>query len=142
MTKCFGILLGFSTNQKVALAPLVPTPFRRFAQNSMLYILCFSLTQLQKLRAPCTKCTVLYLEKIRLMVNAANSTTYRFNIWVQNVQNRMRYQLRQQYLAIKKRGTAGAKEINTWPGINYLPAEAMQQSAPQNFYQTCTRTIR
>jgi len=54
----------------------------------------------------------------------------------------MRYQLGQQYLAIKKRGTAGAKEINTWPGINHLPAEAMQQSAPQNFYQTCTRTIR
>jgi len=51
----------------------------------------------------------------------------------------MSYQQRRQYLTTDQRGTERAKWINARHGINHLPAETMQQSAPRNSWQTCTK---
>jgi len=98
----------------------------------------FSLTELQKLRAPCTKCTVIYLEKIT--ANKADSSC-RAAERVSNGIELNELPAKATVFSDRPRGTERAKRINARRGITYLPAETISAVASEpNVYKESSRT--
>ena len=99
--------------------------------------------RVSKLRAPCTKCTVLYSEKItanKADVPVEHQSTYR----IERVSNRRELNelpAKATVFSDRSRGTERAKQINARRGITYLPAETISAVASEpNVYKESSRT--